>query len=153
MKIEVKALSKSFGHKKVLDRIDLTVGEGEMLCLLGPSGAGKTTLIRAIIGAVKTDGGRIIMGGVTVPDRKLMYDIGYMPQEEALYGDITAAANLAFFGGLYGLKGRMLKERCEQILTMLDLYEDKDEMVSEYSGGMKKRLSLASHLCDASGVQ
>lgn len=143
MKIEVNELSKHFGAKKVLDKVSLVVGEGEMLCLLGPSGAGKTTLIRSIIGAVKTNGGNISIGGVSVTNRALMYDIGYMPQEEALYGDITAVLNLEFFGGLYGLKGQTLKKRCNELLTMLDLYKDKNKMVSEYSGGMKKRLSLA----------
>lgn len=143
MKIEIKSLSKCFGRKKVLDQVNLVVDEGEMLCLLGPSGAGKTTLIRSIIGAVKINGGEIIIGGVSVPNRKLMYNIGYMPQEEALYGDITAMANLEFFGGLYGLRGIELKDRCNELLQMLDLFDDKDKIVAEYSGGMKKRLSLA----------
>lgn len=143
MKIEVKALSKRFGRKNVLDQVNLEVGEGEMLCLLGPSGAGKTTLIRSIIGAVKTTGGEIRIDGITVPNRKLMYDIGYMPQEDALYGDITARANLEFFGGLYGMSGAQLRRRCDELLHLMNLYEDGNKLVAEYSGGMKKRLSLA----------
>lgn len=143
MNMEVKALSKCFGRKTVLDQVNLEVGEGEMLCLLGPSGAGKTTLIRAIIGAVKPTGGEIIINGVRVPDRRLMYDVGYMPQEEGLYGDISARANLEFFGGLYGMRGSKLRQRCDELLTLLDLYADAEKMVSDYSGGMKKRLSLA----------
>ncbi len=143
MNMEVKALSKCFGQKTVLDQVNLQVGEGEMLCLLGPSGAGKTTLIRSIIGAVKPTGGEIIINGVRVPDRRLMYDVGYMPQEEGLYGDISARANLEFFGGLYGMRGSKLRQRCDELLSLLDLYADAEKMVSDYSGGMKKRLSLA----------
>lgn len=143
MKIEVNSLTKAFGTKTVLDHVSLTVGEGEILCLLGPSGAGKTMLIRAIIGAIKINSGTVMIGGVKVPDRKLMYNIGYMPQEDALYVDLTGAGNMAFFGGLYGIKGKALNRRIDELLKMMDLYEDKNKMVSAYSGGMKKRLSLA----------
>ncbi len=143
MQIVINGLSKYFGKKKVLDEVSLTVNTGEILCLLGPSGAGKTTLIRSIIGALKTNGGEIVISGITVPNLKLMYDIGFMPQEDSIYSDLTGADNLAFFGGLYKMKGKALSDRSDEMLKMLDLYEDKNKLVEEYSGGMKKRLSLA----------
>jgi len=142
MNIQVKSITKAF-NKTVLDNVSLTVGEGEMLCLLGPSGAGKTTLIRCIIGALKINSGEIIIGGTHVPNRKLMYNIGFMPQEDALYNDLTGSSNMEYFGGLYGMKDKELKKRINELLIMMDLHEDGNKMVSNYSGGMKKRLSLA----------
>ena len=146
MGITINGLCKSFDKKIVLDHIDLSVEQGEMLCLLGPSGAGKTTLIRSIIGAIVINEGRVAIDEVTVPNRLLMHKIGYMPQEDALYNDITGLGNLEFFGGLYGMKGKMLRARCEELLKMMNLYEDRNKMVANYSGGMKKRLSLAAAL-------
>jgi ABC-2 type transport system ATP-binding protein len=143
MQIEVKGLSKYFGKKLVLDKVSLTVNEGEILCLLGPSGAGKTTLIRSIIGALKTDGGEIVINGITVPNLKLMYDIGYMPEQDALYADLNGFDNMAFFGGLYKIKGKTLSGRIDELLKMLGLFDDKYKLVAEYSNGMRKRLSLA----------
>jgi len=143
MKIEVKSLSKAFDKKLVLDDISISVNQGEMLCLLGPSGAGKTTLIRSIIGALKTDQGEIFIDGKQVPNRNIMYDIGFMPQEDALYKDLTGYGNLKFFGSLYGMKGKELKNRTLVLLKLMGLTKDKDITVYNYSGGMKKRLSLA----------
>lgn len=143
MTINIVNLCKSFGKKNVLNNINLTVNKGEILCLLGPSGSGKTTLIRSIIGAININSGEITVDGILIPNRKLMYDIGFMPQEEALYSDISGIGNMMFFGGLYGINTKELKTRSEELLLMMDLFKDKEKMVSEYSGGMKKRLSLA----------
>lgn len=144
--IHLSDVSKSFDGKPIITSISLQVNPGEILCLLGPSGAGKTTLIRLITGALKADSGEIVIGEVKVPSVKLYSVIGFMPQNDALYSDLTGWDNLMFFGGLYNLKGNELKERAAEVLELMDLSEDKDKMVSNYSGGMKKRLSLATTL-------
>ena len=143
MKIEIKNVSKRFGHKQVLKDINLVANSGEILCLLGPSGAGKTTLIRLITGAIKADIGEIIIDGKKQPNMNSIKNIGFMPQSEAIYNDISGFDNLLFFGRLFGLRGKNLRERAIKTLEMVNLIEDKDKLVAYYSGGMKKRLSLA----------
>ncbi|MEZ4358080.1 MAG: ABC transporter ATP-binding protein [Eubacteriales bacterium] len=143
MQIDIMKASKSFGSIKVLNEISLKVFSGEILCLLGPSGAGKTTLIRLITGAINLDSGSIKVDDIKVPSISLYKYMGYMPQSDALYYDISGQDNLLFFGGLYNIKGKVLKDRVNTILKSLDLYKDKDRLVSTYSGGMRKRLSLA----------
>ncbi|MCL2796500.1 MAG: ABC transporter ATP-binding protein [Firmicutes bacterium] len=144
--ILLNAVSKSFGKKKVIDNVTLGVHSGEIACLLGPSGAGKTTLIRLITGALRADAGEITVDGIKVPSLKLFERMGFMPQGDALYADLTGLDNLLFFGGLYRMKGKELKARAFETLEMLGLLSDKDVLVSKYSGGMKKRLSLAAAL-------
>lgn len=143
MEIIINKVCKSFKEKKVLDNIALKVKSGEILCLLGPSGAGKTTLVRLIIGALASDSGEIIIDGLKMPNLKLMTKVGFMPQNDGLYEDLSAVDNLMFFGGLYGMKGKKLKSRINEVLKLMNLTEHKDRLVSNYSGGMKKRLSLA----------
>jgi ABC-2 type transport system ATP-binding protein len=143
MEVSVENISKKFGRNEVLEHISLKASPGEILCLLGPSGAGKTTLIRLIIGAIHADEGIITIDGKPVPDFDLIRHIGYMPQDDAIYHDLSGYGNLSFFGGLYGLKSAKVKKSVEEILHLVDLYEDKDKLVANYSGGMKKRLSLA----------
>ncbi|NCB52616.1 MAG: ABC transporter ATP-binding protein [Clostridia bacterium] len=141
MQMKVNAVSKSFGEKLVLDNVTLEVKSGEIVCLLGPSGAGKTTLIRLITGALKADGGDITINGIKVPSMKLYAETGFMPQNDALYNDLTGLENLLFFGGLFRMRDK--RKRALEVLGLLDLEEDKDKLVQNYSGGMKKRLSLA----------
>ena len=143
MNIEIKNVSKSFGKKQVLKNISLNAIEGDMLCLLGPSGAGKTTIIRLITGAISADEGEIFIGGKRIPNMEILKHIGFMPQSDALYTDISGYDNLLFFGRFFGLKGSALKKSAEKILSFVNLFEDKDKLVINYSGGMKKRLSLA----------
>lgn len=142
MEIQVSKISKSFGREIVLENISLTAYSGEILCLLGPSGSGKTTLIRLIIGAMESDSGVIAIDGKTMPSMALIRHIGYMPQNDAVYNDISGYDNLIFFGKLNGLKNQKLKQRVAEILELVNLTGDKDKLVSNYSGGMKKRLSL-----------
>jgi ABC-2 type transport system ATP-binding protein len=143
MSVEVRNVYKSFSDKKVLSDISLAGSPGEILCLLGPSGAGKTTLIRLIIGAISPDAGIISVCSRTMPDIEAIRKIGYMPQNDAVYGDISGLDNLMFFGRAYGLPKQRLRQRALDTLQLLDLYDDRDKLVSNYSGGMKKRLSLA----------
>lgn len=141
--IRVENVTKIFGGKAVLQDITLSAYKGEILCLLGPSGAGKTTLIRLITGAICTDSGAIYIDGKKIPDRTVQQAIGFMPQNDAVYTDISGLDNLLFFGRLFHMTRQALKSRAEEVLKLVDLYPDRHKLVAHYSGGMKKRLSLA----------
>lgn len=143
MNIEISRVGKSFGKNEVLHDITLTAREGEILCLLGPSGAGKTTLIRLITGGLRPDSGDITIGGKRFPNMEAMRSIGFMPQNDAVYSDLSGLDNLLFFGRLFGLSGAVLREKANNALSWVGLENDKKKLVSQYSGGMKKRLSLA----------
>jgi ABC-2 type transport system ATP-binding protein len=146
MRVLVEGVSKSFVKQKVLTGIDLTVNENEIFGLIGPSGAGKTTLIRLIIGAISSDSGLIKVGGYKIPDLDALSEIGYMPQNDALYNDLSGYDNLMFFGGMYRIKRSELKKRVDDVLQLVELGDDARKKVIDYSGGMKKRLSLAAAL-------
>jgi ABC-2 type transport system ATP-binding protein len=141
--IEIRNIGVKLGHKQILDNVCLTADKGEILCLLGPSGAGKTTLIRLITGALKANTGEVVVDGNRMPNKKTLGHIGYMPQNEAVYKDISGYDNLLFFGGLYGLRGKRLKQQADRVLEIVDLSDDRSKIVEYYSEGMKKRLSLA----------
>lgn len=141
--IELKNVSIKLGNKQILKDINLVAKQGEILCLLGPSGAGKTTLIRLITGALKPTRGEIIIDGKRIPNIASLKDIGFMPQNEAVYNDISGHDNLLFFGRLFGLRGKKLKQQADKTLELVLLKEDKNKLVANYSLGMKKRLSLA----------
>lgn len=143
MNIEINHVVKIFNKKEVLQDVSLTAREGEILCLLGPSGAGKTTLIRLITGGLRPDSGEITIGEKKFPDRGTMKHIGFMPQNDAVYSDLSGLDNLLFFGRLFGLSGKELRRKAEDAIRWVDLTKDKEKLVSRYSGGMKKRLSLA----------
>ncbi len=143
MVIEAKQVFKTFRNQEVLKDINLTVKDNEIFGLIGPSGAGKTTLIRLIIGAISADQGEIRVGNFAVPDLKVLRYIGYMPQNDAIYQDISGYDNLIFFGGMYGLRKGLLRKRAEEVLKLVELEQDAHKKVMDYSGGMKKRLSLA----------
>ena len=101
--INISHLSKSFNKQVVLEDISLCIPRGEIVCLLGPSGSGKTTLIRLILGAIAPDKGEVRIADTPVPNRQLLATIGFMPQQDALYENLSAMDNLAFFAGLYGI--------------------------------------------------
>ena len=141
--IRFESVTKAFGGKAVLQDISLSAYKGEILCLLGPSGSGKTTLIRLATGAIRSDSGAISIAGKKIPDRKALQSIGFMPQNDAVYTDISGLDNLLFFGRLFHLGGQTLISRAEEVLQLVDLYTDRHKLAAHYSGGMKKRLSLA----------
>lgn len=143
MKIRVAGTTKSFGQTEVIRHIDFTVMSGEICCLLGPSGSGKTTLIRLMIGAIAPSTGTIHIGDTLMPNMMLLNEIGFMPQNNALYEDLTAEDNLSFFGSVYKLEKSVLKQRIEEVLKIVDLTAHRQKRVHVFSGGMKKRLSLA----------
>jgi len=146
MDIQLSEVNKCFDKKPVIRDMTLSVVSGETICLLGPSGSGKTTTIRLLIGAIAADSGAITMGGQAVPNRGLLKKIGFMPQNDALYDDLSGEDNLKFFAELYGMKKSAIATRIDETLAIVDLADDRKKIVRNYSGGMKKRLSLAAAL-------
>lgn len=141
--IDISHISKSFDRQAVLTDISLRIPRGQIVCLLGPSGSGKTTLIRIILGAIPADSGEVRIADTIVPNRQLLSRIGFMPQQDALYENLSAIDNLAFFAGLYGIDRKTFRQRAEEALLLVGLEADRDKLVAKFSGGMKKRLSLA----------
>lgn len=142
-KIKLKDLKKSFGKQPVLRGIDLTVNKGEIVGLIGPSGAGKSTIIKTMLGMEKADSGLALVLGTKMPERLILGKIGYMAQTDALYEKLTARENLVFFGTLKGVTNKDLKKAIEHVSQVVDLTDHLDKYVKGYSGGMKRRLSLA----------
>lgn len=148
--IEFARVEQHYGHRlpwnnteqTVLDGVSLHVPRGQMLCLLGPSGAGKTTMVNLVIGNLVPDRGTVTVMGEQAPYTHVRRRIGYMPQDEALYEDITAEENLRFFGAMNGVRGKQLDRRVDEMLAFGRLDEHRSKLVSNYSGGMKRRLSL-----------
>ncbi len=141
--IVVNQVSKSFDNKEVLQNIDLTVVPGQIYCLIGPSGSGKTTLVRLIVGMDQPSKGEIRVLDTAVPNLQLLQKIGYMAQADALYNDLTGQENLAFFASLFKLKKEEQKKRIVYAAELVNLTADLAKKVQAYSGGMKRRLSLA----------
>ena len=144
--IEVKNVSKKFDDKIVLDNISFTVEEGDIFGLIGPNGAGKSTLINIMTGLLDANGGTVVIGGFDIRKDTLKAKefFGLVPQELALIESVSAYDNLEFFGSLYGLRGKLLKERVNYALDITGLSEMKKEKVKKFSGGMKRRLNLAA---------
>ena len=146
MDIVLRNVCKSFCKQPVIRKLTLSIQSGDIFGLLGPSGSGKTTTIRLLIGAIAADSGNIAFDDIEVPNLKLLNRIGFMPQNDALYDDLSGEDNLKFFGELYGMKKSELSKRISDVLEIVDLTEHRKKSVSQYSGGMKKRLSLAAAL-------
>jgi ABC-2 type transport system ATP-binding protein len=146
--IEVRQLVKSFGDVRALGGVDFTVEEGEIFGLLGPNGAGKTTTISIIAGLLDADSGTVRIAGLdNRRDAKRVKEmLGVVPQDIALYEELSGRANLHFWGGLYGLSGKRLREEADRVLELVGLAERGNDPVREYSGGMKRRLNLSAGL-------
>ncbi|WP_422122281.1 ABC transporter ATP-binding protein [Planococcus sp. X10-3] len=141
--IRIEGLSKKYGKQEVLKEINLEVDEGRIYGFIGPSGSGKTTLVKMIVGIDSPDTGTVTVLDKRVPNLKLLQDIGYMAQSDALYPELTGKENLAFFASLFGLKGTALKKRISYVTNLVQLDDALSKKVAAYSGGMKRRLSLA----------
>jgi ABC-2 type transport system ATP-binding protein len=141
-------LDKSYGSNHAVKGISFSIAKGEIFGLLGPNGAGKSTTISMLAGLVKPDGGQIIVSGIDLQDQlnSVKARIGLVPQELALYPTLSAWDNLVFFGQIYGLRGKRLKERVAQVLEMVQLADRAKEPIKNYSGGMKRRINLAAGL-------
>jgi len=141
--ISIQKVSKRFGNKVVLNDIDLSIKKGSIYGFIGPSGAGKTTLVKMIVGMDKPDHGAIHVLNEKVPNLRLLQEIGYMAQSDALYSELTGKENLTFFASLYKLNKAEIKERIAYTANLVNLTEHLSKKVLAYSGGMKRRLSLA----------
>ncbi|GGB60587.1 ABC transporter ATP-binding protein [Fictibacillus barbaricus] len=144
--IQVSNVSKSFGSHHVLEDISLTVKKNEIYGLLGPSGAGKTTLVKMIAGIETPSDGKIKVLNTLMPNLRNMTQIGFMAQSDALYLELSGNENLEFFASIYGLKGKRQRERIEHAASLVNLTDFLKKPVHQYSGGMKRRLSLAAAL-------
>lgn len=141
--VSIHHVSKTFGKHQVLKDINLDIFSSEIFGLLGPSGAGKTTLVKQLVGLdLPTEGENYILQE-KMPKLKLIERIGYMAQSDALYGELSAKENLEFFASLYGLKRTKRKQQIQEVMEIVSLSEHINKLVSAYSGGMKRRLSLA----------
>lgn len=144
--IRLDHVGKRFGDKTVLRDISLEVPQAEIFGLLGPSGSGKTTLVKMIAGIDETSAGEVYLFGQKMPRLDMMSRIGYMAQSDALYTELTAQENLEFFGALFGLKSSRRKRRIREVMELVGLTDALKRPVRLYSGGMKRRLSLAVSL-------
>jgi len=142
--LEVKALTKRFGDLTAVNGLSFTILEGEIFSLLGPNGAGKTTAISMLSTLYAPTSGDAAIGGHSVVREPLAVKeiIGVVPQEIALYEDLTARENLVFWGQMYGLKGKALNSRVEQVLEQIGLLDRAKDRVKTYSGGMKRRVNI-----------
>jgi ABC-2 type transport system ATP-binding protein len=148
--IEIEHLTRKFGDVTAVDGLTLTIAEGEVFGLLGPNGAGKTTTIRMLAGLIGKTSGDAWVAGCRVGDpataRELRGLVGLMPEEAGLYPDLSAARTLDFYGRLQAVSAGRRAERAERLLTMLDLWDRRDDRVRTFSKGMKQRLTIARAL-------
>ena len=146
--LAIKNLRKSFGSVVAVDDVSFTLGRGQLLGLLGPNGAGKTTTVSMIAGLVTPEQGEVLIEGARLSgDTDLKKRrIGLVPQDLALYDELSARANLRFFGALYGLSGATLEKAIASAMELVGLIDRIKDRVATYSGGMKRRLNLAAGL-------
>jgi len=141
--IVLHQVSKSFGNKNVLNNVSISVDSGQIFGLIGPSGSGKTTLVKIIVGMDRPSNGQVHVLNTQVPNLNLLQKIGYMAQADALYNDLTGLENLTFFASLYKLNKDVQKKRIAYAANLVNLTPHLTKKVQNYSGGMKRRLSLA----------
>ena len=146
--LRINNIAKHFDNIKALENIDLTINKGEFFGLLGPNGAGKSTLMNIIVGYLKPDSGQI-----TIDDEMMIYEsigirkkIGYVPQEIALYLELSAYQNLKIFGKIYDINSTELEKKIDEALELVQLADRKKDVVKDFSGGMKRRLNLAASI-------
>ncbi len=140
-----RGLRRCFGQRVAVDDLSFDIRRGETYGLLGPNGSGKTTAISMVAGILRADAGEVRMNGAVLTRRSghLKGRIGLVPQEIALFEDLTAVENLRFFGRLQGLRGRQLQRRIDAVLDVVGLAERGGDRIEDYSGGMKRRANIA----------
>ncbi|WP_217586441.1 ABC transporter ATP-binding protein [Lentibacillus saliphilus] len=141
--IELSDIQHYYKQEQVLRNVALEIPKGQLFGLLGPSGSGKTTLVKIMIGLLEPKKGEVLVNQVPMPSLEAMQHIGYMAQSDALYNELTARENLDFFASLYKMKKKDRSKRIEEVAAMVDLTKHLDKTVEHFSGGMKRRMSLA----------
>jgi ABC-2 type transport system ATP-binding protein len=146
--IQVRSVSKSFGNIEAVKNVSFTIDKGEIFGILGPNGAGKSTIVNILNTLVKPDKGDVIIDGVNIKDdgNTIKLIMGVVPQEIALYEELTAYENLMFWGGLYNIPKSVLKANVNNTLEIVDLVTRKDYKIKSFSGGMKRRINIACSL-------
>lgn len=146
--IEVKNLKKSFGELQAVAGVEFAAEQGEILSLLGPNGAGKSTTISMLSGLLApSDGDAAIMGhSIRTEPEAAKASLGVVPQDIALYPDLSARENLVFWGKMYGLRGAALKARVDEVLDIIGLADRQKDYVGKFSGGMKRRVNIGAAL-------
>lgn len=143
--IRLKDVMKRYDSKLAVDNVTMTIEKGGIFGLLGPNGAGKSTTIKMMTGLLKPTSGEITIDGYDIKKDALAVKamMGLVPQDLAIYENLSAGENVEYFGSLYGLKGKGLKERAKEALDFVGLYEKCKEKPKKFSGGMKRRLNIA----------
>ncbi len=143
--LTTKDLKKSYGDFEAVKGISFSVLRGEIFSLLGPNGAGKTTTISMLSCLLNPTGGTAVIDGLAIPQDSLAIRqrIGVVPQEIALYNELTARQNLHFWGQMYNMSGKALKQRVDEVLAQVNLTDRANDRVETYSGGMKRRINIA----------
>jgi ABC-2 type transport system ATP-binding protein len=144
--IRIKNISHSFGKFRSLSNINLDIKQGQILGVLGPSGCGKSTLIKCIIGMISPSQGSIYVYDKKMPNLEVTKHIGYMAQSDALYEDLNAYDNMMFFASLYSVSKKEAHKKIIELLELVKLSNHTKKLVKNFSGGMKRRLSLAISL-------
>jgi ABC-2 type transport system ATP-binding protein len=146
--LSVNNLVKTYGTRRAVDGVSFRVLAGQTVGLLGPNGAGKSTIVGMLCGLLAPDSGEIFLGGERIAPgaAAVKRKIGVVPQDLALYEDLSALENLRLFGALYGLRGKLLAERIEKVLGQVNLLDRARDKPATYSGGMKRRLNIAAAL-------
>lgn len=147
--ILLKEIQKQFGKQLVLRGVNLKVPAGKIVGLIGPSGSGKSTVIKTTLGMEVADSGVAEVFGKQLPNRKLLNQIGYMAQSDALYTTLTGYDNLAFFATMKGIPKATMDNEIQRVASVVDLKSSLNKKVGGYSGGMMRRLSLAIALLDS----
>ena len=146
--LEVQGLSKKFGSRTAVEQVSFSLKQGQTLGLLGPNGAGKSTTVSMLCGLLRADAGQILLSGAAMSagNSVAKMQIGLVPQEIALFEELSARENLKLFGALYGLSGKYLTARCDAVLELVQLRDRAKDKAATFSGGMKRRLNIAAAL-------
>lgn len=146
--IKVRSVYKSFGNIEAISNVSFSIANGEIFGILGPNGAGKSTIVNILNTLIKPDKGDVIIDGVNIRDDGVIIKLimGVVPQEIALYEELSAYENMMFWGGLYNIPKYELKDIVNNTLDIVDLFPRKNDRIKTFSGGMKRRINIACSL-------
>ncbi len=150
--IIISEIVKNYKNKCVLDHISLQLQQGKIHGLLGASGSGKTTLLNVIMGSLTPNSGEVHIQNKQMPNRQILNHIGYMPQQDGLYQELSLYDNLRFFAGIQKLHGKEFTRKAQELLEVVGLAGEENTLVMNCSGGMKKRVSLIASLIHSPSI-